>query len=313
MENFTVLHDEALPVTATQKGSVGGVEVPPLDFGTPPRVISARIELDITSWTHGGFSGEVRMFKGPTILGLKISEFRFAPDFTVLSTGSQILIYPFSNVSPEEVSPGRLSSFGQFELFVPGGVSIDLKATFFEGIAFIVQSKVAPVTDANVYQSVSDAEARLAEFYPLNDSYSALPDDRKGPVLISATARIEQEVILLCQPSGSSPVDPDNQRLLWQRDVAYSAAGPIIDSWLDSWENAILLYADQVAKAELSGKFADEPSEDQGVKKVLVGPAGADYEREYNTDGFSGNFFEGRGRAAILALLAESFPHGGLS
>jgi hypothetical protein len=308
-ENVTVLHDEAIPVTATQKGSVGGVEVPPLNFGSPVPFISGRIELDITSYAHTGSPGEVRMLKGPTIPTMLTSEFRWSPDVTVTATGVQILTYAFTNVSPEEVSPGQLSQFAQFELVAPVGVSIDLKAAFFEGTAFIVQSKVAPVLGANVYTSISDAEARLALAYPNNVSLSALPEAQKGPTLIKATARLEQEVVRLCQPRGSSLFDPATQTLLWPRLNAYSAIGPIIVDWLDSWEDAILLYADEIAEALLLGEDADEPAEDAGLVEVQLDAGGAQYRERWGADGSSADFFQSRQK--IFSLLVESFPFGG--
>ena len=309
-ENAIVMHDEPTAITTpgATDGSVSGVPVVE-DFGLGT-VISGRLVYEIASITHSGFAPELRVFLGPTAGTTAISG-RIGPNFADLTTVTQTLTLPFSNMVLVENSPTGIGQFFKMQFFGFGTFSIDVKVTLFEGTAFIVQSKVAPVLGANVYMSISDAEAQLLDAYPNNVSFSALPEDQKGPTLIKATARIEREVVILCQPRGSSLVDTATQTLLWPRLNAYSAIGPIIVDWLDSWEDAILLYADEIAEALLLGEDADEPAEDKGLVEAQLDAGGAQYRERWAAEGSTADFFHGRDE--IFSLLGKSFPFGGAS
>ncbi len=305
----TIIHNDDITTTGSVvPGSVGGSPFV-LDLG--PGLFTGRIIWDVESAEVGG-----TLYAS----GMQGSADGLDPFFGMgnnpnFPPGMTDEVYPsiFSNTVPTGTLAGGIVRFVRSTFILLGGATTELKivVTVLDEIDVIPQTFPTPTVGANVYLSVPDLLLLLPDISPLLVSFIALDPDRQAEIWVSATARIEQEVVKLCQPKGSSLVDPDTQTLLWGRLNAFSALGPIISTVLPSWIEAIALYADEVAKAESVGLFADEPAEDEGVIEVEVGPEQADYRRRYNAEGFSGNFFEAPGRAAILALLSESFPHGG--
>ena len=305
----TILHND----TITTTGSVvpATVDASPFVLDLGPGLFTGRIEWDVESADAGGtlYASNVQGSADGLDPFFGMGSNPNIPPGTL----DEVLPTTFNNQVWTGTLAGGIVRFIRASFLLFGGGSTELKivVTLLDEIDVIPQTFPTPTAEANAYLSIPDLLLLLPNISPLLLSFIALAADRQADIWVRATSRIEQEVIKLCQPKGSSLVDPDTQTLLWGRLNAFSALGPIIATVLPSWIEAIALYADEIAKAETAGLFADEPSEDRGVIEVEVGPEQADYRRRYNTEGFSGNFFEAPGRAAILALLRESFPHGG--
>lgn len=308
----TIIHNDTITTTGSVVPATVGGSPFVLDLG--PGLFTGRISWDVESADSGGTLYASNMQGSADGLD-PFFGMGSNPNITP-GTTDEVLPTTFNNQVWTGTLSGGIVRFVRATFLLFGGGSTELKivVTLLDEINVIPQTFPTPTAGANVYISVPDLLLLLPQISPLLVSYIALDPDRQAEIWVAATKRIEQEVIRLCQPKGSSLVDPDTQSLLWPRLNAFSALGPQITpelGVLPSWIEAIAIYADEVAKAEDVGLFTDEPSEDKGVVEVEAGPEQADYRRRYNADGFSGNFFEAPGRAAILALLSESFPHEG--
>lgn len=300
----TLLHNDVITTTGLIGGTIDGdVFVLPVTA-----MVSSRVRIDVESATGAGnlyFTGVNGSVDG--IGGwLEAGPSQAVP----VGTTGESLLGLMTNSIWTGVDPSGFLGFLRAG-FVIIGSAIELKVvvTLLDGIDVIVQTFPTPTVGANSYVSVPDALLRLPQISPNLVSFALLGPDRQAEILVAATERIELEVVRICEPKGSSLRDPDVQKILWPRDNAYPAIGPVIESWLPSWEEAILLYADKLAAAELRSKLIDDAADLEGIVEIESEPEGAGLKVKYVQGGAPSKFFSLH--PEIFAKLAESFAFGG--
>ena len=298
MPKETILHDGSAVMDPGGPGTVDGIPVFH-DFGERIDALH-QIRVTINNVTDPGSFGWQLAFQSDDNSSFSNPDFVFF--LNSLFTGTEL------EPRPTTVSLFNAEQFLRVFFFAFGGAgSVSLEATIFDEEIILVQEPLG-VVDANSYDTVAEAEERISRLLSVTSSYADLSESRKSLVLIYATRRIELEAVRLCQPKGSSLLDPETQPILWPRENAFSIHDIPIDFVLESWRDAIALYSEEVAAAESLGEEAEEPAEDAGFVELQLDAFGAQYRERWGKDGSPADFFQPRQR--ILALLSESFPDG---
>ncbi len=174
---------------------------------------------------------------------------------------------------------------------------------------FILQTAPTPIPGATVYQTVDDVLARIDQWRSKTGvfitSFPALAElEDQQQIMIDGTRQVEIETSPFL--TGCSKT-PGGSFLLWPRVNAFASDGAtVIDGLpLESWNDALLLFWEELSFAKLSGDRTREPGLLEGVFEEEVDSEGAEIRRRYVAEGARHDFFAKR--PEMFRLLSQSF------
>lgn len=291
--------------TAFGPGTVGAAEIT-YDFGAG-RLAHFQYEMAVASVTgfttvQVGFQWSPDVTIPAPVWTLGIAE-NMLPPITAPFTFQG---FDENRITPSIDSSGRARNIRAF-LFLFGTGSASVVVTIFDGVDVVVEDG-SGVTAANVYLPVGDALARLTELCPSSSCFAALAAERQDAVWVESTRRLEKQVER-CVDGAALSQDPDVQLLLFLRTLAHDSRGRSIDGLPPAaYVDGHLLFAEELACAELAGEDIEDPSLLAGVTSIKVAPDKADFEVDYASPGHPGGFFTGPGRRRIWDLLSTAWP-----
>lgn len=177
----------------------------------------------------------------------------------------------------------------------------------------IVQTAV-PTPGANVYLTTAAALTRINErFKTTVTAFPALTDPLvQDELWVASTLIVEIEAAIFLFNNGAPiSTERDTQTLLWGRIGARDhhhkdIVDPLIA--LQSWSDACILYAEELAESWTAGTSPHEPADHAGEVETAIHPEQAELRERYTAEGKPDDWFFGRD--LIRKFLSESFPPG---